>query len=191
MLAGRGHGICCGVSRLGVDGSSKLDSVWSNQYGDLWSVIVYGHQRGVDWWRFERSDRVDHRKTEKIYPAYWIATALAFLATAIFGYKPVSLVQFLWQMSGIGLYFAEDLINVATWFIGLLLALYFSVFLARLTPHNEKVLQVLAIGSRFWSCSTWLPITLGIALHSMELSWPSEPVVLPDPSFGYRFLVLC
>jgi len=86
-------------------------------------------------------------RLKKIYPAYWIATALAFLATAVSGYKPVSFVQFLWQMSGIGLYFAEDLINVATWFIGLLLALYFSVFLARLTPHNEKVLQVLAIGS--------------------------------------------
>ncbi|MFM8214904.1 MAG: hypothetical protein ACKN82_09720, partial [Pirellula sp.] len=68
-------------------------------------------------------------------------------ATAISGYKPVSLVQFFWQMSGIGLYFAEDLINVATWFIGLLLALYFSVFLARLTAHDEKVLQILAIGS--------------------------------------------
>lgn len=86
-------------------------------------------------------------RLKKIYPAYWIATALAFLATAVSGYKPVSLVQFFWQMSGIGLYFAEDLINVATWFIGLLLALYFSVFLARLTAHDEKVLQVLAIGS--------------------------------------------
>jgi peptidoglycan/LPS O-acetylase OafA/YrhL len=89
-------------------------------------------------------------RLKKIYPAYWIATALAFLGTAISGYKPVRLVQFLWQMSGIGLYFAEDLINVATWFIGLLLALYFSVFLARLTAHDEKVLQVLAIGSAIW-----------------------------------------
>jgi peptidoglycan/LPS O-acetylase OafA/YrhL len=86
-------------------------------------------------------------RLKRIYPAYWIATVLAFLATAISGYKPVSLKQFLWQMSGIGLYFAEDLINVATWFIGLLLSLYFSVFLVRLTHWDEKLLQVLAIGS--------------------------------------------
>ncbi|MCE2785277.1 MAG: acyltransferase [Pirellula sp.] len=86
-------------------------------------------------------------RLKKIFPAYWIATLLAFLATAASGYKPVSMVQFLWQISGIGLYYSEDLINVATWFIGLLLTLYFSVFLARLTRYSDLIFQGISIGS--------------------------------------------
>jgi peptidoglycan/LPS O-acetylase OafA/YrhL len=86
-------------------------------------------------------------RLKKIYPAYWIATVFAFVATAASGYKQVSFVQFLWQMSGIGLYYAEDLVNVATWFIGLLLTLYLSVFLARLTRYSDQIFQGIAIGS--------------------------------------------
>jgi peptidoglycan/LPS O-acetylase OafA/YrhL len=86
-------------------------------------------------------------RLKKIYPAYWVATLLAFVATAGSGYKPVSMVQFLWQIGGIGLYYSEDLINVATWFIGLLLTLYFSVFLARLTRYSDLIFQGVAIGS--------------------------------------------
>ena len=86
-------------------------------------------------------------RLKKIYPAYWIATLFAFVATAASGYKSVTIVQLLWQMSGIGLYYSEDLINAATWFIGLLLTLYFSVFLARLTRYSDSILQGIAIGS--------------------------------------------
>jgi len=86
-------------------------------------------------------------RLKKIYPAYWIATVFAFVATAVSGYKQVSFFQFLWQMSGIGLFYSEDLINVATWFIGLLLMLYFSVFLARLTGYSDWILQGFAIVS--------------------------------------------
>lgn len=86
-------------------------------------------------------------RLRKIYPAYWIATVFAFVATAASGYKPVSMVQFFWQISGIGLYYSENLINVATWFIGLLLTLYFSVFLARLSKYSDSILQWIAIGS--------------------------------------------
>lgn len=102
-------------------------------------ALIGKDQRPAGDWIFAR--------LKKIYPAYWIATILAFLATAISGYKPVSFVQFLWQMSGMGLFYAEDLINVATWFIGLLLALYLSVFLARLTPYTDRILQILAMGA--------------------------------------------
>ena len=86
-------------------------------------------------------------RLKKIYPAYWIATLFAFVATAASGYKSVTIDQFLLQMSGFGFYFYEDLINVATWFIGLLLTLYFSVFLARLTRYSDWILQGFAIGS--------------------------------------------
>ncbi|MCE2753390.1 MAG: acyltransferase [Pirellula sp.] len=86
-------------------------------------------------------------RLKKIYPAYWIATVFAFVATGASGYKQVTIEQFLWQMSGIGLYYSEDLINVATWFIGLLLTLYFSVFLARLTRYSDSIFQGIAIGS--------------------------------------------
>jgi peptidoglycan/LPS O-acetylase OafA/YrhL len=67
----------------------------------------------------------------RIYPAYWVVTLLAFALTAYFGSKPTSIVQLLWQMSGLGMYFIPELVNIVTWFIGLLLALYFSVFLMK------------------------------------------------------------
>lgn len=81
-------------------------------------------------------------RLKKILPAYWVVTVLGFLVTILSGYKSVSLLQFLWQMSGFGLTFLrEDLVNVATWFISLLLTLYFLVFLARLTKYPRWILS--------------------------------------------------
>jgi len=120
-------------------GPMSMGSLGVTLFLGISGALIANESRDPTEWMFAR--------LKKIYPAYWLATILAFLATAISGYKPVSLVQFLWQMSGIGLGYIENLINVATWFIGLLLALYFSVFLARLTPYYEKLLEILAIGS--------------------------------------------
>jgi peptidoglycan/LPS O-acetylase OafA/YrhL len=105
----------------------------------LSGALIGKDTRPANEWIFAR--------LKKIYPAYWIATILAFFATGISGYKQFGVIQFLWQLSGLGLYFAEDLINVATWFIGLLLALYLSVYLARKTIYCDALLQFFAIGS--------------------------------------------
>lgn len=86
-------------------------------------VLIGGDSRSSADWLLARLVRV--------YPAYWIVTLLAFALTAFSGYKPTSIVQFIWQMTGLGLYFIPELVNVATWFIGLLLALYFSIFLMK------------------------------------------------------------
>lgn len=102
------------------------------------ALIARDHRPPTDWLL---------ARFTKIYPAYWMATFLAFGAAAVSGYKQVSLVQFGWQLSGLGLYFLEDLINVATWFIGLLVALYLSVFLARMASRPQKPIQLLAIAA--------------------------------------------
>jgi len=86
-------------------------------------VLIGGDSRSSVDWLLARLVRV--------YPAYWVVTLLAFALTAFSGHKPASFVQFIWQMTGVGLYFIPELVNVATWFVGLLLALYFSIFLMK------------------------------------------------------------
>lgn len=86
-------------------------------------VLIGGDSRSSEDWLLARLARV--------YPAYWVVTLLAFALTAFSGYKPTSFIQFIWQMTGLGLYFIPELVNVATWFVGLLLALYFSIFLMK------------------------------------------------------------
>ena len=108
-------------------------SAWSKIYGlDIGQIgvsiflaisgaLIGGDIRTPSEWLFARLKR--------IYPAYWIVTVLAFAATALTGYKQIDPMQFLWQMTGQGMYFMTDMVNVATWFIGLLVALYFSIYL--------------------------------------------------------------
>ena len=72
----------------------------------------------------------------KIYPPYWIATAFGFIVTAISGHKTFGMFQVFSQFAGTGLFtHRNQLVNVVTWFVSLLLLLYFLVFLARLTKH--------------------------------------------------------
>jgi len=108
-------------------------SAWTKIYGlDIGQIgvssflaisgaLIGGDSRTPSEWLFARLMR--------IYPAYWIVTVVAFAATALTGYKQIEPMQFLWQMTGQGLYFMTDMVNVATWFIGLLIALYFSIYL--------------------------------------------------------------
>ncbi len=69
---------------------------------------------------------------KRVYPAYWAAILLSFAAAMFSGYKTFSLWQFFSQMAGTGLLTHRDtLINVASWFISLLIILYTQVFAAR------------------------------------------------------------
>ena len=133
----------------------------------------------------------------KIYPAYWMATFLAFGAAAVSGYKQVSILQFCWQLSGLGLYFLEDLINVATWFIGLLVALYLSVFLARMASRPHAPIQLLAIAATvlvLFDCDAgyfaYCLVFYG-ALLAFMTEWPAKSLlVLAAPCFvlsGLRY----
>ncbi len=69
----------------------------------------------------------------KLYPAYWIATVFAFcLALAMA--RPVTLGLFVSQMAGTGFFtHGWDLVNVASWFISLILLCYVLAALARLS----------------------------------------------------------
>jgi hypothetical protein len=67
-----------------------------------------------------------------IYPAFWVVTCVGFCFAAVTGFKPFDGWQVLSQMAGIG-YFThgERMINVPTWFISPLLALYCVVLVLR------------------------------------------------------------
>ena len=80
----------------------------------------------------------------RIYPAFWIATALGFIAAGFSGYKVFGLAQIISQFAGTGLFTHRGhLVNVATWFISLLLFLYLLVYFAKLFRSENTVIFIL------------------------------------------------
>lgn len=85
-------------------------------------------------------------RLQTIYPAYWIATLFGYIAAAASGYKKITVYQLLSQLAGTGLFtHGMDLVNVATWFVSLLLALYLIVYAAKRFRFNDSVLFLLAL----------------------------------------------
>jgi peptidoglycan/LPS O-acetylase OafA/YrhL len=81
-----------------------------------------------------------------VLPPYWIALVLSFSLTALFGYKNFGFSQLLLQFAGLGVLVPPaSLVNVATWFISLLLLCHTIVFLARLTRYTMPIMCVLGI----------------------------------------------
>jgi hypothetical protein len=86
-------------------------------------------------------------RLRSIYPAFWIAILLGFVVAAASGYKRFTLQQFFSQFAGAGLFtHGMDLINIATWFVSLLLALYLIVFTAKCFPFTDVSLSLIALG---------------------------------------------
>ena len=72
------------------------------------------------------------QRLRRIYPAFWIVTLLSFLLTWLSGHKQFNLLQVISQMLGIGLFTHPDnLVNVPTWFVSLLLVCYVGTCVAR------------------------------------------------------------
>jgi peptidoglycan/LPS O-acetylase OafA/YrhL len=89
-------------------------------------------------------------RLSRVFPPYWVALILSFCLTAAFNYKTFDAHQVLMQMAGLGMFIRPDaLVNVATWFVSLLLLCYATVFLARLSRFPIIVMVILAISSMF------------------------------------------
>ncbi len=87
-------------------------------------------------------------RLQTIYPAYWIAMIFAFIVNGIAGYKKVTEWQVISQLLGIGLFTHRgQLVNTPVWFVSLLLVLYFTIFVARITRSPRSVILALASAS--------------------------------------------
>jgi peptidoglycan/LPS O-acetylase OafA/YrhL len=101
----------------------------------------------------------------RIYPAYWVATAVGFIGAGLSGYKEFGVPQIISQFVGIGLYtHNENLVNAVTWFISLLLTLYVIVYLAKLSRHPNAIVLVLAVVAVLLVCLKVQPL---MAAHSL------------------------
>lgn len=84
-----------------------------------------------------------YARAVKIYPAYWIATLGSLLLAGLFGYKRFGAFQVASQLLGTGLFtHPNNLVNIATWFISLLLAMYLLTYVAKLTQHDFPVMLI-------------------------------------------------
>jgi exopolysaccharide production protein ExoZ len=70
------------------------------------------------------------KRLGRIYPAFWIATAMSFVAVGITAYKPFDAWQVVSQFAGTGLFtHPNSLIGVHTWFVSVLMFMYLVVSL--------------------------------------------------------------
>jgi peptidoglycan/LPS O-acetylase OafA/YrhL len=132
--------------QLAVLGMDCFTSFWGLNIGQMGVSIflaisgilaIQTHRKPLAWL---------HARLLGIYPAFWIATLFGFVVAAASGYKRFTIVQFLSQLAGTGLFtHGMDLINVATWFVSLLLVLYLIVFAAKSFPFTEISLFLIAL----------------------------------------------
>ena len=100
-----------------------------------------------------------------IYPACWLAILLSFALTALFNTEAFSLWQFISQMLGLG-YFTHgwELVNVASWFISLILLCYLMTAVAGATGFPRSVLVLtFAVGALLVA----LKLEVGLSRHVM------------------------
>lgn len=84
------------------------------------------------------------QRLARLFPAYWLVLALSVGLTLWSGHKQVDILQTLFQACGIGLFTGRDsMVNLATWFISLILVCYLVVALVRLLP--ARALQATAV----------------------------------------------
>lgn len=110
-------------------------------------VSIFLAVSGVLAWQTNREPEVWLiARLQTIYPAYWIATLFGFVATALSGYKKITIYQLLSQFAGTGLFtHGMNLVNVATWFVSLLLTLYLVVYAAKRINCSDSILFLLAV----------------------------------------------
>lgn len=138
------------MSLLKHDDWTNFLGINAGQFGVSLFMVLSGllsaadHRQPFQWiWR----------RLRRVFPAYWIAMAVSFLMTWWIGYKSFSAAQVISQMLGVGLFFfGYHLVNIASWFISLLLLCYFLAFVCRLMRRPltaaliiSAVLAVLAI----------------------------------------------
>lgn len=130
--------------QLSVLGCERYTFILGVNLGQL-GVSVFLAVSGVLAWQSNREpDAWLIARLKTVYPAYWIATFFGFVTAAASGYKKITFYQFFSQFAGTGLFtHGMDLVNVATWFVSLLLALYLVVYVAKKLRLNDLFMFLL------------------------------------------------
>jgi peptidoglycan/LPS O-acetylase OafA/YrhL len=144
------------LSILGQDRFTWLGGLNLGQLGVSIFLAVSGilavknHREPLEWLL---------ARLRTIYPAFWIATLFGFIATLVSGHKKFTIFQVLSQLAGTGLFtHGMNLINVATWFVSLLLALYLVVYVTKCFPFTEVSLFLIAIACLLVSITGYKPL---------------------------------
>jgi peptidoglycan/LPS O-acetylase OafA/YrhL len=160
--------------------------------------FALGGSHSVGRWAVDRARR--------LFPAYWVVTAVLFAANAVTGYKPASLSLFVSQMLGLG-YFThggEHLVNVPSWFLSLILTCYAIAAVVRVLPRRRPALlgllvltvALVALGVQADFTRQVLAFVCGMSLRAFAVSAaPAShrtalvvllvPIAWLSPDFGY------
>jgi peptidoglycan/LPS O-acetylase OafA/YrhL len=113
----------------GCDAWAKWGSLSPGQFGVALFLAVSGllasesRRPPLDWL---------YQRLKRLMPTYWVALAASFVAVGILGNRSFDLYQIFAQFVGIGLFTHKDnLVNLPTWFISLLLVCYLGTVAAR------------------------------------------------------------
>ena len=82
------------------------------------------------------------RRLMRLFPAYWLIVLFGFAANALLKYKQVSFQLFILQLAGLGGFLHADLVNIAVWFISLILLCYGLAFVARLSRFPVVIMAI-------------------------------------------------
>jgi peptidoglycan/LPS O-acetylase OafA/YrhL len=115
----------------------------------------------------------------RLFPAYWVVTAAVFAGNALIGYKPASTGLLVSQMLGLG-YFThggDQLVNVPSWFLSLILACYVLAALVRVAPRRGPAILALAVVAATLTLADWrtdfvrqvLAFVAGMAIRDLGL----------------------
>ncbi len=111
------------------------------------ALLASASQRPPLQWLYQRLMR--------LYPPYWLAMIGCFFAAWASRYKQFDFYQVLSQMLGTGLFtHPQNLINVPTWFISLILVCYLGLFLVRLTRWPRLVNYLVVALIIVWSSAS-------------------------------------
>ena len=118
-------------------GGTSLGQYGVNLFCAISGFLVFQDQRTAGTWL--------QRRLMRLYPAYWLTVLFGFAINAFLKYKPASLQLFLLQLAGLGGFASANIVNIAVWFISLILLCYLLAFVARLSRH-PAVVMILCVG---------------------------------------------
>lgn len=100
-------------------------------------------------------------RLRRVFPTYWVVMLFSFTVVTVTHYKRFTALQFFSQMAGTGLFtHPEDLVNVPTWFISILLLCYLLMFCVIMTKRPAMGCAAIAAA-----------ISLGAAFGLLQWPW--------------------
>ena len=164
---------------LSLTGHTRWSSVRSLNIGQLGVAIFLGISAQLASTSRRPPARWLAQRLMRLYPAYWLAMIGCFTAARVARYKPFGIYQFLSQMLGLGQFTHPDqLINVATWFISIVLVCYAGLFIIRLSRWPLLVNLLLVAAIIAWLAHTgfhwaWIHFITFFAMSALVIGCPA------------------